>query len=181
MLAETGCGECCIGLESADEYIHEVVVNKLTTVQDHSDFVEIAKKKGLRVKTFLMIGLPSESRESVENTKKWLRQYRPENFDISIFTPYPGAPIYQHKEKFEIDWDQDHLEQIWFSGQAQYDDCAVWTPYLSSKNILEIKAEIQDEFKRGEGGSTNYWGPIKSLQKNSDTQEKEDPDWLCAK
>ena len=180
MLAETGCGECCIGLESADPFIHEVVVNKLTTIQDHSDFVEISKKYGLRVKTFLMIGLPSESRGSVENTKKWLRQYRPENFDISIFTPYPGAPIYQHKEKFEIDWNQDHLEQIWYSGQAQYDDCAVWTPYLSSKNILEIKEEIQGEFKRGKGGSTDYWGPIKTLQVNNNIPNREDPDWLCS-
>lgn len=185
MLAETGCGEVCIGLESADPFIHEVVVEKGTTVEDHSNFLKYSKKHGLRVKTFLIVGLPSESRESIKNTKKWLRENQPENFDVSIFTPYPGSLIYKKREFFEIDWDQDHLEEIWFTGKAQYDDCAVWTPYLSSRNLLEIKEELTGEFKRGRGGTTPYFGPIESLQKNSETrnetQNKEDPDWLCAK
>lgn len=159
MLKETGCGEVCIGLESADPFIHEVVVEKGTTVEDHTNFLKYSREVGLRVKTFLIVGLPGESKDSIGQTRKWLKQNRPENFDVSIFTPYPGSLIYKKKENYEIDWDQDYLEQQWFSGEAQYDNCSVWTPYLSSKDLIEIKNELQEEFGRGKGGTTDYWGP----------------------
>lgn len=162
LLKATGCGEICIGLESADPFIHEVVVEKETTIEHHTQFLRNAKDVGLRTKVYLIIGLPSESRRTIENTKQWLRKTRPENFDISIFTPYPGAPIFENKRHYEIDWDQEKLEEIWFSGAAQYDQCAVWTPHLSSEDILEIKQEIEHEFARGKGGTTDYWGPCTS-------------------
>jgi len=160
MLAETGCKEMCIGIETGDPFIHEVVVEKGTTVQQHTDFVQNAKEAGLRVKTFVILGLPSESRQTIANTRKWLEDNRPENFDTSLFTPYPGAPIFGWKDHFEIDWDQKNLEEIWFTGKAQYDDCAVWTPYLTSAQIGEQKEELQDALGRGWGGSRDYWGPI---------------------
>ena len=81
-----------------------------------------------------------------------------------MFTPYPGAPIYQNKEHYEIKWDQQEFEEIWFSGQAQT-ACAVSTPYLSSKEILEIRDEMEKEFNRGKGGATDYWGPIKDKKR----------------
>ena len=159
LLKATGCKEICIGLESADPFIHEIVVEKETTIEHHTEFLKNAREVGLRTKVYLIIGMPSESRRTIENTKRWLRQNRPENFDISVFTPYPGAPIYNNKQHYEIDWDQEKLEEIWFSGGAQ-EECAVWTPYLTSKDILEIKAEMEHEFNRGKSGVTPYWGPI---------------------
>ena len=68
---------------------------------------------------------------------------------------------YINKEKYDIDWDEAHLRRVWFSGEAQYGDCAVRTSYLSSQEILNLKSGTEAEFKRGEGGSTDYWGPIK--------------------
>ena len=161
LLKETGCGEMCIGLESADPFIHEIVVEKETTIDHHTEFLKNARDIGLRTKVFLIIGLPSESRKTIANTKRWLRANRPENFDVSIFTPYPGAPIYENKPNYEIDWDQKELEEFWFSGEAQYGKCAVWTPYLSKEDLLGIKEEMEHEFVRGKGGSTDYWGPVK--------------------
>jgi len=162
ILKETGCGEIAVGVETADPYIHETVIKKGTTIQQNTEFVENCKDLGLRVKAYLMIGLPSESKESVEKTKEWLRETKPDNFDISTFTPYPGSPIYEDKKNYEIDWDEKFLREIWFSGEAQYGNCAVSTPYLSSKEILKLKKEIEEEFKRGKGGTTDYWGPMKN-------------------
>ncbi len=161
LLKDTGCAEICVGVETADSYIHEKIIKKGTTVEENTCFVYNCKDLGLRVKTFLMIGLPSENKESIEKTRKWLRATQPDNFDISIFTPYPGSDIYLNKRNYEINWNKKYLREIWFSGEAQYGRCAVSTPYLSSEEILKFKKEIEEEFKRGEGGTTPYWGPIK--------------------
>lgn len=160
ILKETGCAEICIGVETADPQILEEIVKKGISVEQNTKFIKNCKDLGLRVKAYLIIGLPSESEESVKKTKDWLRAAKPDNYDVSIFTPYPGSEIYNNKENFEIDWDEKYLREIWFSGQAQYNGCAVHTPFLSSERILELKKEIEEEFPRGDGGSTKYWGPI---------------------
>jgi len=85
---------------------------------------------------------------------------KPDNFDISILTPYPGSDIYDHKEKYDIDWDEEKLREIWFSGEAQYGQCAVHTSALTSEEILYYKQALETEFHRGTGGKTSYWGPI---------------------
>lgn len=159
MLKDTGCAELAIGVESADDHIHEIVCRKGTTVEQDTEFVKYCKEIGLRVKTYLIIGLPSESRETAMRTKTWLEDVKPDNFDVSVFTPYPGCHIYAHKAEYDIDWDEDELRKIWFSGEAQYENCAVWTSHLSSKEILELKNELAA--KRGLAGSTEYWRPIK--------------------
>lgn len=154
-LKETGCAEVAIGVETADEEIR-LTIKKGTTLKQDTLFVQIAKEIGLRVKAYLMIGLPGETRRTVYKTLAWLRKNKPDNFDISIFTPYPGSHIYKHKMDYQIDWDQEVLQDIWFSGEAQYGSCAVRTPKLSSVEILELK----ELFQRKEGGSTTYWKPL---------------------
>jgi len=160
MLKETGCAELAIGVESADIHIHNVVCNKGTTIQQDTEFVRTCKQIGLRIKTYLIFGLPSESMDTITTTKEWLEKEKPDNFDISIFTPYPGSDIYQNQQNYDIYWYKPNLERIWFSGEAQYGDCAVSTSKLSSSMILHLKQAVEQEFQRGFGGSTDYWRPL---------------------
>jgi len=159
MLKETGCAEVAVGIETADEKIHRVV-NKGTTLEQDSEFMRNAKAVGLRVKAYLMIGLPGESMESVEKTRRWLRVHKPENYDLSIFTPYPGSHIYSNKKLYDIRWDKKRLQKLWYSGAAQYEDCAVSTSHLTSAEIVALKKATDAEFKRGKAGSTSYWKPL---------------------
>ncbi|MDD4953558.1 MAG: radical SAM protein [Candidatus Omnitrophica bacterium] len=160
MLKDYGCIEVCIGAESGDPHILEDVIKKGTTVEQNTRFVQWCKEIGLNVKVYLILGLPSESRKSLENTYSWLEKTRPSNYDVSIYAPYPGSEFYDHKEKYEIEWDQEALRKIWYTGEPQYGAPAVWTPYLSSKEIADFRDKINKEFKRGVGGTTSYWGPM---------------------
>lgn len=159
-LRDNGCVEICIGAESGDPYILEQVVKKGTTVEENTRFVEWCHDIGLNIKVYLIIGLPSESKESLKNTYEWLKKVKPTNYDVSIYAPYPGSEFYDHKENYEIGWDRETLEKIWYTGESQYGVPAVWTPYLTSKEIADFRDMINKEFKRGVGGTTSYWGPI---------------------
>ena len=159
-LKDFGCIEICIGAESGDSYILEEVVKKGTTVEANTRFVEWCHEVALNVKAYLMIGLPSESRQSLENTHQWLKKVKPTNYDVSIYVPYPGSEFYDHKEDYEIEWDEEGLKKIWYAGEPQYGASAIWTPYLSSKEIADFRDKINREFKRGIGGTTSYWSPI---------------------
>lgn len=158
MLKDTGCAELAIGVESADPFIHETICKKGTTVTQDTTFVRACKAIGLRVKTYLIIGLPGESHETIERTARWIETEKPDNYDVSIFTPYPGSDIYDNHHLYDIYWDEDNLKRIWYSGEAQYGECAVSTSHLTAGDILLHKREMDK--KRGKGGATDYWRPM---------------------
>jgi len=158
LLKDTGCAEVAVGIETADRKIHHTI-RKGTTLEQDVKFVRTCKELGLRVKTYFIIGLPGENPASIQQMRLWLKTEQPDNFDISVFTPYPGSHIYANKHLYEIDWDPKTLEDIWYSGEAQYTNCAVFTPYLTAHDILQSKNELVSELKRGKGGQTDYWRP----------------------
>lgn len=158
-MKEYGCIEICLGAESGDPYILEEIVNKGTTVELNSRFIRWCHEVGLKVKAYLIIGLPSESRQSVKRTIAWLKATKPDNYDLSIFEPYPGSEFYEHKERYEIDWNPQELKKAWAKGAPQYDHSPVWTPYLTAEEIPRLRNQILKEIPRGIGGTTPYWGP----------------------
>ena len=86
------------GFESGDERIlHNI--KKRATKEDNTRCVEIAKRHGLKVKALMSIGHAGESAQSVENTKQWLIETQPEEFDCTIITTYPGSPYFDDAVK----------------------------------------------------------------------------------
>ena len=71
-------------------------INKRATVEDNTRCVEIARRHNLKVKALISIGHPGESRETVMETYQWLLKVRPEDFDATIITTYPGSPYHDN-------------------------------------------------------------------------------------
>ena len=44
----------------------------------------------------MSIGHPGEAEETILDTRRWLLDVQPDDFDISIITTYPGSPYYDH-------------------------------------------------------------------------------------
>jgi radical SAM superfamily enzyme YgiQ (UPF0313 family) len=91
-----------IGFESGSERILENI-NKKASRADNTRCVEIAKRHGLKVKALMSMGHPGESRETVEETRQWIRamaalmNVREEknfDFDLTLITAYMGTPYY---------------------------------------------------------------------------------------
>ncbi|HAM34809.1 MAG TPA: hypothetical protein DEB40_00820 [Elusimicrobia bacterium] len=69
-------------------------MNKKATSQDNTRCVEIARRHGLKVKALMSLGHPGETRQTALETKRWLLEARPDDFDVTIITTYPGTPYY---------------------------------------------------------------------------------------
>jgi anaerobic magnesium-protoporphyrin IX monomethyl ester cyclase len=93
------------GFESGSPRILENI-NKRATREENSRCVEIARRHGLKVKALMSIGHPGESMETIQETKAWLLETKPEDFDITIITTYPGTPYYdqavRHPSKKDV-------------------------------------------------------------------------------
>jgi len=69
-------------------------IQKKASRQDNTRCVAIARRAGLKVKALMSIGHPGESPETIQETKDWLLENKPDDFDVTIITPYPGSPYY---------------------------------------------------------------------------------------
>jgi anaerobic magnesium-protoporphyrin IX monomethyl ester cyclase len=143
-IKDSGCVEVGIGIESGSQIILDNV-NKGTTVEMNSNAINLCKKAGIAVKAFLIIGLPGETRSTVDETKKWLIKNKPDNFDLNIYMPYAQSEIWEHDENFDINFDKSSIKNSWFKGKEGQLNCYVATSGLSSAEILDLHDRVLQE------------------------------------
>jgi anaerobic magnesium-protoporphyrin IX monomethyl ester cyclase len=81
------------GFEAASPRILDNI-NKRATLEDNSRVVEISRRQKLKVKALMSVGHPGESEESIRAIHDWLLDVRPDDFDCTVITTYPGTPYY---------------------------------------------------------------------------------------
>ncbi len=87
-----------IGLESGSQKVREKILKRYYSNKDIFDAVKSAKKHGLKVRLFVMIGLPGENLEDFKETIKCCRICQPERIFYGIFFPYAGTELYSYCE-----------------------------------------------------------------------------------
>jgi radical SAM superfamily enzyme YgiQ (UPF0313 family) len=160
---EAGFRQVLVGFESGSSRILENI-QKIATRDDNSRCVNIAHRHGLKVKALMSLGHPGESNETVEKTRDWLIEVKPSDFDVSIITPYPGSPYYDHALPLVAQrggrpaWvytskNGDHLyqEEVDYSKEADYYkgdpndgySSHVWTDSLSPELLVLLRNELE--------------------------------------
>lgn len=134
-----GCRYIGCGVESGSPTILKNI-RKQTNVKLNTDIVKLAKSIGFHVKTFLIIGCPGETEETVKETKQWIKDALPHDFDITILTPYSGSDIYQRPGSYDLCFIRNNLG--WYKGKAGEYKSYVWTKSLSRERIVELRNEI---------------------------------------
>jgi radical SAM superfamily enzyme YgiQ (UPF0313 family) len=85
-----GCQRLSLGVESGSQRILDAIEKKIT-VQEIIDSTEIAKSLGIKVRYFMMLGNRGETRESFEETLRFLERARPHEYIFSCLSVYPGT------------------------------------------------------------------------------------------
>jgi radical SAM superfamily enzyme YgiQ (UPF0313 family) len=93
LMYQAGFRWILVGFESGSP---EMLANmkKRATVEDNTRCVEIAHAHGLKVKALMSLGHPGESADSAQASLDWLLQVKPDDFDVTVITAYPGAPYH---------------------------------------------------------------------------------------
>jgi len=82
-----------VGFEAGSPRILENI-GKRATRDDNTRCLETAHRHGLKVKALMSLGHPGESPETARDLRDWLLETRPDDFDCTIITTYPGTPYY---------------------------------------------------------------------------------------
>ncbi len=140
-MKRAGCIEIGVGVESGSQKILDIV-DKNETVEQNSAFVELCKEVGILVNVFIMIGLPGETYETVEETRRWMESVRPHKFGFNIFMPYAGTPVFKNPDKYDIQIFDVPEERSWVKGRQGEYESFVATSELSRGEIERLFGEL---------------------------------------
>lgn len=188
------------GFESGDERIL-TNIRKRASRDENTRCVEIAKKHGLKVKALMSMGHAGESHETIENTKKWLLEVEPEDFDCTVITPYPGAPYFDQAVKNPGDQIRDagpgvytftskdtgdklYQRELDYTTQADYYkgipgnyNSYVWTDYISAEELVSARDELENDVRAKLKIPFNAGSPAKKYEHSMGSSENL-PDWV---
>ena len=97
-MADAGGRLLIVGFESGDPQILKNI-KKGTTVEMGRAFVKNCKKVGLAVHADFIIGLPGETKETIEHTIEYAKELDAETVQISVAHAFPGTELYEYAAK----------------------------------------------------------------------------------
>ncbi|MBI4441680.1 cobalamin B12-binding domain-containing protein [Candidatus Woesearchaeota archaeon] len=94
MLGKAGCTRINMGVECGNPHIRNTILERDMTDQQIIDTFRWAREAGIKTYAFNMIGIPHETRENIQETIELNRKINPDFVGVSIFTAFPGTPLY---------------------------------------------------------------------------------------
>jgi anaerobic magnesium-protoporphyrin IX monomethyl ester cyclase len=150
-LKDAGCYELSFGAESGSQKILNNA-GKGTSVGQNYDFIRIAKSHDIRVKAYLMLGLPGEDHKTVSETEEFIKkaidEYGIDDFQLAIYYPYKGTAI-----RTAMDQGKDIDLQFLGEGLGAHthsqgaSEARVRTRALSDQNLLRERTRIIKKYK----------------------------------
>ncbi|MGA2678401.1 MAG: radical SAM protein [Sedimentisphaerales bacterium] len=109
-LKAINCRSMSFGVESGNQQILDIVMDKHLTIAEIERAFEICKKNNIVTNASLMIGTPGDNKETILDTVKLLERIRPNSIDLHYTTPTPGSKMFN-----EVEFDKSH-EDRWSAG-----------------------------------------------------------------
>jgi len=128
-LKKAGCFAVTFGFESGVQKTLDFL-KKGFTVEDSKRAVQIAKETGLKVAGTFIIGVPGETRETINENISFVRNLNLNFTNFSILVPFPGTEIYEIAEKNNLLLTRD------------------WSKYLSTNSVMKVPGFTPRELRK---------------------------------
>lgn len=94
-LKQAGCAIVKFGIESGSERVRREVMRRMMKNETIRQALAVAEDAGLHSSAFVMIGLPTETRDEVLETVQLLADTRPGRFRWTAFFPFPNTVAWE--------------------------------------------------------------------------------------
>jgi len=163
-----------VGFESGHERILANIQKKASQA-DNTRCMEIAKKHNLKVKALMSVGHPGESEETIHATRDWLLKVKPDDFDATVITTYPGTPYFDEAVEtkpglwtytYPKSGDRLHSIEVDYREVAEYYKgipgeytAYVYTDHLSASQLVQLRDRLEADVRAKLGIPYNTAAP----------------------
>src|SRR5580692_6732632 len=132
VMKENGLRLLLVGYESGDDQILLNIKKGLRT-DIARRFTEDCRKLGIVIHGTFILGLPGETRETIESTIEFAKEINPHTIQVSLAAPYPGTTLY--KQAVDNGWLQEN-DAINLVNDRGVQLAAISYPHLSKEQIF---------------------------------------------
>ncbi len=135
-LRKAGCYRIHYGAESASDKSLKYMEKGITADLVRKVFKQ-THKAGIGTYAYMMIGIPGETREDMENTFDFAAELNPDYCQFSICTPYPKTELYNRMLRDGIipfDYWQEFAERPYEGFKVKF-----WNPNFEEEELREIQ------------------------------------------
>ncbi len=137
-LRDNGLRLLLVGFESGNQTVLDGV-KKGIKLEVARKFMANCNKLGIKVHGAFIIGLPNETRETIEDTIRFACEVSPHTIQVSIASPYPGTELYQQAQ-----------ENGWFTNGDLVASSGIQLSTLQYPNLSasEIEDAVEQMYRR---------------------------------
>jgi radical SAM superfamily enzyme YgiQ (UPF0313 family) len=116
-MKRAGCTDLVFGIESGSQKILDFLGKGITVEQIERAFGWV-NEVGINGGMFLIIGVPGETQEDIDKTKRLIAECKPNMINVSFLTPIPGTEMFEmtkHLIKERVDFYnfEENLESVY--------------------------------------------------------------------
>lgn len=93
-MKQAGCTSLMFGVESGSQRILDFLGKDITVEQIRKAF-QWVNEVGIYGGMYLIVGVPGETQQDIDMTKKIIYELKPKSIDVCFLTPVPGTEIYE--------------------------------------------------------------------------------------
>jgi radical SAM superfamily enzyme YgiQ (UPF0313 family) len=140
VMRDNGLRLLLVGYESGNQQIlHNI--RKGMRIDVARRFTKDCHELGIVIHGTFILGLPGETRETIEETIRFATQINPHTIQVSLAAPYPGTELY--RQALDRGWlDQEHAELVDANGVQM---APLHYPHLTHSEIFH---SVEDFYRR---------------------------------
>lgn len=152
VMRDSGCRSVLFGVESGSPRVLEMMKKEIS-LKDIDRAVQLSHKAGLRCKGLIITGFLGEDRETLRETRQYLKQSDFDDISMHYFAPFPGSEAYGHAEEFgtfDRDWRKMNFYEIVFVPEGltkedliSHTKLAYRQFYLSPKTLFKYLSRVR--------------------------------------
>ena len=132
IMKDNGLRLLLVGYESGDDGIlHNIKKGLRTDIARR--FTEDCRKLGIIIHGTFILGLPGETKETIDKTIRFAKEINPHTIQVSLAAPYPGTTLY--RQAVENGWLQEN-DAVNLVNDKGVQLAAISYPHLSKEEIF---------------------------------------------
>jgi hopanoid biosynthesis associated radical SAM protein HpnJ len=161
-LKDNGLRLFVVGYETGNDRILRNI-RKGVSVDRARRFTRDCHELGILIHGTFILGLPGETRQTIEESMRFAEEMRPETLQVSLASPYPGTAMHEWAR------DNGYLTVDSLVDDTGYQKCTVSYPEVSAEEIFRA---VETFYRRYYFSRRYIWKSLKKMARDQDERKR---------
>ena len=151
-MVDSGCYQITLACETGVQSVMDRIVKKRLKIDSIYPAIANAKKVGMLVHTFWVLGFPGETYEEIQESVDFAMRSGADSFSFAILSPLPGTPIYKNVVRNNLFWEDTSIDDLLYRTSLikvdGFDSASQFEEFVSQVNLKANNILLKNDPER---------------------------------